>query len=341
MKLSEASVFTEPRLGVLRGVSFSVVENVWDIQHWWTSSRRVAALKCTPSVSAGRYLTRTGLMDRKSSTWCFVEDSWDQSWAAWRDDFYYNWNVGIRRYLEMKDWWTDSRRVVALNGESSVCERRYLRREILMKGLRTNIYCCTCRFRFYPVPSVKLKMHKYINISINNVCIIRQSGDHFSSMPVWRCMTWRSTDRENFHNTSHAVWHGAHCKQSWKESWTQTIYWYRTGKRFAITFITITFQNTVMKRSSALCTQSTRRAQASEAMFAPGARQFHVQRLFPTCISSSPTSWWTASTCAAPTELPPSRSRRPGPCNILKCGGCRLLRGGGRPARDQATFEDV
>ena len=39
-------------------------------------------------VTAGkRYLRRSGLMDGTSSTWCFVEDSWDQFWATWRDDF--------------------------------------------------------------------------------------------------------------------------------------------------------------------------------------------------------------------------------------------------------------
>ena len=160
-------------------------------------------------------------------------------------------------------------------------------------------------------------------------------------MPVWRCMTWRSTDRENFHDKSHAIWHGAHCKQPWKESWTQTIYWYRTGKGFAITFITITFHNTVTQWTTALSTMSTRKAQAPEATFAPGARHFLVQRLFSTAISSSPTSWWTASTCAAPTELPQSRSRWTESCKILKRGGRRLLRGERRRARDQATFEDV
>ena len=160
-------------------------------------------------------------------------------------------------------------------------------------------------------------------------------------MPARRCMRWRNTDWENFHDKSHAIWHGAHCKQPWKESWTQTIYWYRTGKGFAITFITITFQNSVMKRSSALCTQSTRKAQASEAMFAPGARHFHVQWLFPTCISSSPTSWWTAWTCAAPTELPQSRSRCPGSCKILKRGGRRLPRGGAAARATKGTCDDV
>ena len=125
------------------------------------------------------------------------------------------------------------------------------------------------------------------------------------------------------------------------ENWTQTIYWYRIRKPIGITFITITFQNTVMKWSSALYTQSTRKAQAPEATFAPGARHFHVQRLFSTAISSSPTSRWTAWTCAAPTELPPSRSRRPGPCKILKRGGRRFLRGGRRRARDQKTFDGV
>ena len=148
MKLSEASVFTEPRLGVLSGVSFSVVENAWDIQHWWTSSRRVAALNCTPSVSTGRYLRRTRLLDRTSSTCCFVEDIWDQSWGAWRNDFYYNiliWNVGIRRY---------SRRIVALNGESSVSERRCLRHERLMNGWRSNFYRRTCHFIFVPYRTV-------------------------------------------------------------------------------------------------------------------------------------------------------------------------------------------
>ena len=160
-------------------------------------------------------------------------------------------------------------------------------------------------------------------------------------MPARRCMRWRNTDWENCHNRNHAIWHGAHSKQFWKESGTQTIYWYRTGEAFAITFITITFQNTVMKWSSGLHTQSTRKAQVPEATFAPGARHFLVQRLFSTAISSSPTSWWMASTCAAPTELPQSRSRWTESCKILKRGGRQLPSGGGSRARDQATFEDV
>lgn len=86
---------------------------------------------------------------------------------------------------------------------------------------------------------------------------------------------------------------------------------------------------------SALHTMSTRMAQAPEAPFAPGARHFLVQRLFSTAITSSPTSRWTAWTCAAPTELPQSRSRERGHARSWSAvdSGRRLPRGGGG-ARD-------
>lgn len=86
---------------------------------------------------------------------------------------------------------------------------------------------------------------------------------------------------------------------------------------------------------SALHTMSTRMAQAPEAPFAPGARHFLVQRLFSTAITSSPTSRWTAWTCAAPTELPQSRSRERGHARSWSAvdSGRRLPRGGGRRAR--------
>ena len=119
-------------------------------------------------------------------------------------------------------------------------------------------------------------------------------------------------DRGKSHNKYHGFWHGAHSKDLWKESWTQTIYWCRTGKGSAITFTIITYQNTVTQWTTALYTMSTRMARAPEAPFAPGARRFLVQRRFSTAISSSPISRWTASTCAVPTEVPQSRSRERG-----------------------------
>ena len=39
----------------------------------WRMSE-TSALNGNPSVSAGRYLRRTRLLERTSSNWCFVED---------------------------------------------------------------------------------------------------------------------------------------------------------------------------------------------------------------------------------------------------------------------------